>query len=61
MELLLKSAAEGTEILHPAVEEIVDLFQDDLQLNELCTELSLLKNVMALVEFTYTTLKTKSL
>lgn len=57
MELLLKSAAEGKEILRPAVEEIFDHFQDDFDLNDLCTELSLLKNVMALVEFTYTNLK----
>ena len=59
MELLLKSAAECTEILRTAVEEIVDLFQDDLQFNELCTKLSLLKNVMASIEFTYTNLKQK--
>ena len=59
MELLLKSAAEGSEVLHADVKEVVDHFQDDLDLGELCTELSLLKNVMALVEFTYTNLKEK--
>lgn len=59
MELLLKSAAEGKEVLRPAVQHVVDHFQDDLELNELCAELSLLKNVMALVEFTYTSIKEK--
>ena len=59
MELLLKSAAEGSEVLRADVKEVVDHFQDDLDLGELYTELSLLKNVMALVEFTYTNLKEK--
>ena len=57
MELLLKSAASGQEIAHEILQE-VDHFVDDLELSDLHTELSLLKNVMASEEFSYTNLKT---
>ena len=59
MELLLQSAAEGKELSNAYLQEVVDHFIDDLELSELRTELSLLKNVMANVEFTYTNLKIK--
>ena len=39
--------------------KMVDHFVDDLELSDLHTELSLLKNVMASEEFSYTNLKTK--
>ena len=58
MESLLHSAAEGKEISDTLLKEVVDHF-DDLELLELRTELSLLKNVMASMEFTYPNLKTK--
>ena len=57
MELLLQSAAEGKELSNAYLQEVVDHFIDDLELSELRTELSLLKNVMANVEYTYTNLK----
>ena len=59
IESLLKSAASGTNISQDSVKEVVDHFGDDLELNDLVTELPLLKNVMALVDFTYTNLKSK--
>ena len=59
MESLLQSAAEGKEISDTLLKEVVDHFVDDLELLELRTELSLLKNVMASMEFTYPNLKTK--
>ena len=59
MEMLLQSAAEGKEVCREAVQEVVEHFSDDLNLDDLCTELALLKNVMALMEFTYANLKRK--
>ena len=59
MEMLLQSAAEGKEVCREAVQEVVEHFSNDLNLDDLCTELALLKNVMALMEFTYANLKRK--
>lgn len=59
MESLLQSAAEGKEIPDTLLKEVVDHYIDDLELLDLRTELGLLKNVMASMEFTYSNLKTK--
>ena len=59
MEMMLQSAAEGKEVVREAVLEVIEHFSDDLNLDDLCTELALLKNVMALTEFTYTNLTQK--
>ena len=49
MEMLLQSAAEGKEVCREAVQEVVEHFSDDLNLDDLCTELALLKNVQLLL------------
>jgi hypothetical protein len=59
MESLLQLASEDKEIPNTLLKEVVDHFVDDLELLDLRTELSLLKNVMASLEFTYPNLKTK--
>ena len=59
MEMMLQSAAEGKKVVREAVLEVIVHFSDDLNLDDLCTELALLKNVMALTEFTYTNLTQK--
>ena len=55
----MQSAAGGEETSEQLLQEMVDHFVDDLQQSELHAELSLLKNVMAGVEFTYSNLKRK--
>ena len=49
MEMLLQSAAEGKGVCHEAVQEVVEHFSYDLNLDDLCTELALLKNVQLLL------------
>ena len=61
MEELLQLATEGKDIPNNIMllNEVVDHFIDDLQLSDLRTELGLLKNVMASLEFSYSNVKTK--
>ena len=59
MEELLQLATEGKDIPNMLLNEVVDHFIDDLQLSDLRTELGLLKNVMASMEFSYSNVKTK--
>ena len=59
MESLLQSAAQGKDMPDTLLKEVVDHYVDDLEMVDLRTELGLLKNVMACVEFTYPNLKTK--
>ena len=60
IEDTLHKAANGVNVPGESINVLIEHFHDDIQKDDLCTELSMLQNVMQGIEFSIAALKGKT-